>query len=75
MPPTGKTPEKTVTTTISDAQDGYKAIKIPEEFYKDHLSSCPHSTIGRLTLVKGDTPWKHADLKIKLNSLWNIKMD
>ncbi|KAF1880119.1 hypothetical protein Lal_00022248 [Lupinus albus] len=46
------------------------AIKIPEADYQDGLKWCKNHLHGRVILVKRDTPFRFADLKFKLHSLW-----
>lgn len=74
-PSIGNFNDKMARARISNAGNGYKAVKSLADFYKDKISSCQHSVIERLTHLKGDKPWKHKDIKRKLNSIWNRKMD
>ncbi|XP_065848420.1 uncharacterized protein [Euphorbia lathyris] len=53
---------------------GFKAIKISQQLYDNRVEACKHSVIGRITLAKGDLPWKHPDLKLKLNTIWGMNM-
>lgn len=66
---------ESTTSNITYTGDGYKAIKIPHALYKERLKSWKHSIIGIISLVKGDSPWGHIGLKLKLNGTWGCKVD
>lgn len=60
---------------VSDAGGGYNAVKVPQKIYEERLTSCRFSFIGRISLSKGEKPWRHPELKTKLNCLWGLNMD
>ena len=47
-------------------------IKIDEDAYQRRVSFCQNSLISRLSLIKGDKPWKYEDLRKKLQETWQI---
>ncbi|PON86016.1 Zinc knuckle CX2CX4HX4C [Trema orientale] len=50
----------------------YVCVKVNEQALKTHLDLCQFSLIGHIFLSKGDSPWKLADLKFKLQSIWKL---
>ena len=54
---------------------GYVSVKVSQAVYDQRVKLCECSLIGRIVLTKGESPWKHSELKIKLSGLWNLKSD
>ncbi|KAK1592715.1 hypothetical protein Q3G72_029141 [Acer saccharum] len=55
---------------IHSKKGGYIVVQIDTVAYNSRLSLCKHSLINRLILSKGDIPWKHDELKVRLQSVW-----
>ncbi|PON41295.1 hypothetical protein PanWU01x14_290520 [Parasponia andersonii] len=53
----------------------YVCVKVNEKALKNRLELCQYSLIGRIFLSKGDSTWKLADLKFKLQSIWQLSSD
>ncbi|XP_050212400.1 uncharacterized protein LOC126663639 [Mercurialis annua] len=51
---------------------GFVSIKVSQSVYEHRVNSCKNSLIGRVTLTKGESPWKQIDLKSKLTGIWNL---
>ena len=45
-------------------------VKIDESIYQKRVQLCRESIIGRLTLIKGDKPWRFEELEKRLQDLW-----
>ncbi|PON82607.1 Zinc knuckle CX2CX4HX4C [Trema orientale] len=50
----------------------YVCVKVNQAALQNRLELCQYSVIGRIFLSKGDSPWKLADLKFKLQSIWGL---
>lgn len=46
-------------------------VTVDDDLYQQQLKRCEASLIGRLVLAKGYKPWTLADLKRRLQDLWN----
>ncbi|POO00100.1 Zinc knuckle CX2CX4HX4C [Trema orientale] len=53
----------------------YVCVKVNKQALKTRLDLCQYSLIGRIFLSKEDSPWKLADLKFKLQSIWKLSSD
>ncbi|PON33061.1 hypothetical protein TorRG33x02_355600, partial [Trema orientale] len=50
----------------------YVCVKVSENALQTRLELCKYSLIGRIFLSKGEIPWKLADHKFKLQSIWGL---
>ncbi|XP_065875385.1 uncharacterized protein [Euphorbia lathyris] len=56
-------------------EGGFKAVKIPQKIYEERIKAVQFSVIGRVSLNKGEKPWKHTDLKQQLNQKWKHNLE
>ncbi|KAK0605024.1 hypothetical protein LWI29_021929 [Acer saccharum] len=58
--------------SILSKKGGYVAVQVDPSAYKSRLEVCKFSLIGRVVLSSGEKPWKVADLKAKMQSIWKL---
>lgn len=49
-----------------------QAIKIDSSIFRKRIDMCKYSIIGRIILLKGETPWPLPALKEFLASIWGL---
>ncbi|KAK0571609.1 hypothetical protein LWI29_018788 [Acer saccharum] len=58
--------------SILSKKGGYVAVQVDPSTYKSRFEVCKFSLIGRVILSNGEKPWKLADLKAKMQSIWKL---